>query len=1057
MKDYNKVFKQELEKLNEKQRIAVEKIEGPILVIAGPGTGKTQIIAARIGTILKETDTAPENILCLTYTDAGTIAMRNRLYKFIGPDAYKVNIFTFHAFCNMVIQDNLEVFGVRELDPISELEEIELLRKLIDGFGADHPLKRWTGDVYYEVGRLKKLFSVMKTEGWTPELIASKTESYLEDCQNSDDFRYKRANNNKGIKAGDLNQNKYDDECRKMRELVAGAQEFTRYQQMMLEAKRYDYNDMILWVLEKFKTDESLLRQYQEQYHYFLVDEYQDTNGAQNEILQQLISYWGDEPNVFVVGDDDQSIYRFQGANVANIMDFYNQYKNTVEVVVMTDNYRSTQQILDASKEVINRNAERLIKTLIHLGIDKNLIARHPDFANLEIKPKVVEYFNPAHEAAGVANSIVELQQKEVPLGEVAVIYRNHKQCENLIQYLQNKGISVNIRRKANILDSIFINNIINILIFIEGETRIPHSREDMLFEMLHYDFFKIDPLVIAEVALEMRSAPYNGKQLKWREMLKQVKHKISPSLFSNNRDENFEKMLQLSNNIEYWISAAKNKTIQGLFEKIITSGGILNFVMKSDEKVELMQELHTFFEFIKNENARNPRLSLADLLKTISLMRQFGIALEINKTAFAENGVNFITAHSSKGLEFEYVFVIGCNKNTWDSKGRSGTYSIPENLLTKASGEESEEARRLFYVAMTRAKRNLQISYAAEDNGKQLEKSRFVAELESATGLLTEKVIIPDIELLEFNFTLLQESNLLDPEWLHKNHLKKLLESYSLSVTHLSTYLKCPISFYFNNLLKVPSAKNQYMAFGSAVHYALEELFRQMVKHDKNVFPAKEEFLKYFNWYMNRSRECFTDEEFKNRMAYGKEILPEYYDKYLNEWNKIVSLERNINNAEVKGISINGKIDKIEFDGKNANVVDYKTGQYSKSKKKFAPPVEGAADDASFEEKYGGDYWRQAVFYSILIGQAKPEWNIVSTEFDFVEPDSKNGQYSKHKIHITELDILTVTRQIETAYEKIMNLEFSKGCNDENCKWCNFVNANYKVLKETEEEMVEL
>src|SRR5205085_10493223 len=166
-----KKFLEEYQKLNEQQKKAVETIEGPVMVIAGPGTGKTQILASRIGKILLETDAAPQNILCLTYTDAGVVAMRKRLLQFIGPDAYKVNIYTFHAFCNDIIQENLSLFEKTALDPISDLEKIELFKQLIDSFPKGHALKRYRGDVYFEINNLQSLFSTMKREGWTSEWI----------------------------------------------------------------------------------------------------------------------------------------------------------------------------------------------------------------------------------------------------------------------------------------------------------------------------------------------------------------------------------------------------------------------------------------------------------------------------------------------------------------------------------------------------------------------------------------------------------------------------------------------------------------------------------------------------------------------------------------------------------------------------------------------------------------------------------------------------------------------------------------------------------------------
>lgn len=172
-------FEQIYALLNTEQKKAVDHIEGPVMVIAGPGTGKTQILGARIAKILEATDFQPHNILCLTYTDAGVIAMRKRLIHFIGADAYRVNIYTFHAFCNDVIQENLSLFEKTALDPISELQRIELFTQLIDSFPKNHPLKRYRGDVYYEIGNLQHLFANMKREGWTPDIINTAIDKYL--------------------------------------------------------------------------------------------------------------------------------------------------------------------------------------------------------------------------------------------------------------------------------------------------------------------------------------------------------------------------------------------------------------------------------------------------------------------------------------------------------------------------------------------------------------------------------------------------------------------------------------------------------------------------------------------------------------------------------------------------------------------------------------------------------------------------------------------------------------------------------------------------------------
>ena len=366
-----KKFAEEYNRLNKEQRKAVDTIEGPVMVIAGPGTGKTQILASRIGKILLETDTSPDNILCLTYTDAGVVAMRKRLLQFIGPDAYKVNIYTFHAFCNDVIQENLSLFEKTSLDPVSDLEKIQLFKELIDSFPKNHPLKRYRGDVYFEINNLQSLFSTMKREGWTPAFINQRIDEYLVDLPTRDEFIYKKKY--KDFNAGDLKKDKIEEQKERMEKLRAAVNEFDGFQQLMRKRNRYDFDDMINWVIKAFEENKNLLANYQEKFQYILVDEYQDTSGTQNRIVELLISYW-DKPNVFVVGDDDQSIYRFQGANVENMLDFANSYKDNLLTVVLTNNYRSTQPILDISKTLINRNEERLVKQLPSLSKAVNFL-----------------------------------------------------------------------------------------------------------------------------------------------------------------------------------------------------------------------------------------------------------------------------------------------------------------------------------------------------------------------------------------------------------------------------------------------------------------------------------------------------------------------------------------------------------------------------------------------------------------------------------------------------------------------------------------------------------
>lgn len=1030
-------FRQELDKLNPAQREAVETTEGPVLVIAGPGTGKTQILAARIGQILSsEFQLAqPENILCLTYTDAGTIAMRKRLQQFIGPDAYRVNIHTFHGFCNKIIQENKDYFGVRELEPITELEEVKLYRQLIDSFSPDHPLKRFTGDVYFEMGRLKDLFRLMKNEAWTEEYIYAAIDRFMEELPSKEGFFYKKANSKTGVKAGDPNSRKITEYREKMEVLKAAVGEFANFEKLMRQQGRYNYDDMILWVLHAFNSSENLLRNYQEQFQYFLVDEYQDTNGAQNEILKKLISYW-DTPNVFVVGDDDQSIYRFQGANVQNILQFSEQFGDMLRVVMLTQNYRSTQTILDLAHHLINHNQERLCH--ISPGLKKELTASNDVYATLPVQPVLREYYNSAHETVHIATEIEQRYRAGENIHDIAIIYRNHRQAEDIVHYLEQKNIPVNIRKKTNILESVFIRKLLTVLQYVNDEAKQPHSREDLLFELLHYDFFQIPALDVARFAAEIR----DKRNIRWREELQRIRPRAQGDLFSNTPGADVA-MRRLSQHIEEWISGVHNLTVQQLFEKMVTSGGILGYVMRSPQQVWLMQELTTLFDFIKEESTKHPGISLKELIHTLQLMEEYDLSLDINKVTFATQGVHFITAHSSKGLEFETVYLIGCQSKEWDKPGRNRGYTFPDTLhMTGKEGSETEEARRLFFVALTRAKKELFISYsAAGKDQKELEKSRFVAEVENFSHIQREQIALKDEQLSEYNLRMMELLPATTPALIDEAWITQQLENYSMSVTHLNNYLRCPLTFYFQNLLRVPAARNASMSFGSAVHEALDRYFKKMLDTESKTFPPTEDLLRDFDYFMYRHQDSFTKEEYERRKQYGMRILPQYVAYNLPRWNKVVSTERSIK-AMIGEVPINGKLDKIEFNGKLCNVVDYKTGQFKHAKKKLLPPVPDADEHATHEERNGGDYWRQAVFYKILMdAEQNKQWEMVSASFDFVEPTDKEGkEFEQAVITITAEDINMVRQQIQDTYKRIQNKEFSKGCGEPECKWCTFV-----------------
>ncbi|MGN6618043.1 MAG: ATP-dependent helicase [Ilyomonas sp.] len=1036
--------------LNDQQKLAVDTVEGPVMVIAGPGTGKTQILSARIGKILLETDTLPENILCLTYTDAGVVAMRKRLLGFIGADAYKVNLYTFHAFCNDVIQENLSLFEKTSLDPISELEKIELYKQLIDAFPKNHPLKRYRGDVYYEVKNLQPLFSIMKREGWSPAFINERIDAYIKDLPNRTEYIAKRATGQ--FKKGQTRTDKIEEETERMERLRAAVNEFDNFQQLMRKKNRYDFDDMINWVIKAFEENKALLNRYQEQFLYILVDEYQDTSGTQNRLVELLINYW-EKPNVFVVGDDDQSIYRFQGANVENMLAFAENYQKDLLTVVLTNNYRSTQPILDISKMLIDRNEERLVKQL--KGLSKELVASNTSIKHLKHPPVIKEYVSERQEMIDITLQVQRLLEQSILPHKIAIIYKENKYGQELAKYFKQLKIPVYSKRSLNIFEIPLAQKIIMILKYLAAEHDIPYGGDEMLFEILHFDWFNIPAIEIAKLSVETAERNFTEHKTSLRKLLHDKATQPPKDLFSQGIHEGLKKASAV---LEKLIADVPNITLQNLFEKIIREGGVLKTIMQSEEKHWLMQVLTGLFDFVKEETRRNPLLNVEGLVKIIELMEKENLPLPLVQISGNDKGVNLLTAHGSKGLEFQYVFLVGCSAGCWEKKRKpfSG-YKFPDTLFssTESSGEKDyEELRRLFYVALTRAEQHLYISYCTcKDDGKQTEPSMFIAEVQEALDADVEKVFVDAESEYRFQSLQFEKDKAPEIEKIEEEFLSRTLEKFVMNVTALNNYLKCPLEFYFKNLVRIPSPKNEATEFGSAVHYALQKLFEKM-QNNNQAFPPVEDFIADFDWFMRRHRESFTQEQFDRRMEYGNEVLLNYYNKYIDTWNKIVVVERNIKNVVIEGVPIKGKLDKLEFYGKEVNVVDYKTGDVDKAREKLYAPNE--------KNPNGGDYWRQAVFYKILIDNYEQrQWQVVSSEFDFIEPDKKKD-YKKRKVIITPEDITTVKQQIISVWNKIQQHDFYTGCGKDDCHWCNFVKTNNMVVAlhdlnvEEEEQTIE-
>ncbi len=1041
---YQEQFNRIIDGLNPAQRQAVEQTEGPVMAIAGPGTGKTHILTARIGQILLNTDAQAHNILCLTFTDAAVNAMRQRLLSFIGPEAHRVHLYTFHSFCNKIIQENLEVFGRHDLEPLSDLERIEVIRAIIDTLDMEHPLRLGKTDPYYYEQHLASLFQTMKAERWTTEYIEAHIEAYIALLPDDPEYRYKR--NAGSHKKGAIKEAQYQKTLKRMEQLRAGVRLFADYQDRLEMRQRYDYEDMILWVLEAFEEDEFLLRIYQEQYLYILIDEFQDTNGSQSAVVEQLVSYWSDRPNLFIVGDDDQSIYEFQGARMKNMTDFYARYQETVLLVVLKENYRSSQNILEAARHSIEHNQLRIINQLEQLGLDKELVGANAAYASLDIPVQVVAYPNQLQEEIALVQQLEALRDQGVPLSEMAVLYAKHKQAETLIDLLEKRGIAYQSKRKINILELPLLYNLRKLLDYIVQEYQKPYSNEEVFFEFLYYDFVGIPArdaaLLTAYMARQTKAAFLQrayDQVPQWRATLRDRPLLDKLGLQHPERVTAFVQFLDES------IHQYKDLSLPRLLERIINRSGLIAYIAQHERKVWLTQVVGTLFEFTKRESAKNHRLDLGGLLLLLDHMQDNKLGMGVFQVQQADDGVHLITAHSAKGLEFEYVFMINGVKDYWEPSAKGGRqFTFPDTLLLSNQTDAQEAARRLFYVAMTRAKKQLQISYYQYNSKQKLQTSAaFVDELLQRQGLGLELEERQAENSAQWQLLLLTETEekphvaLLD-----QATLSYLLEGFRLSISALNSYLQCPLSFYYEYVLRIPTLSSPAAAYGTAIHNALHRLFVAAMRDESVELPPVEHFLELFRFEMSKQRYFLTKRVYDERLELGNRHLPAYYKARRQSWlqqlqQSTVWTEKPFRNVEVAGVPITGTIDKLVFqamDGSKAlHLVDYKTGKLKEER------LRGVTKGQPF----GGNYWRQLLFYKILVEQANLMPYVVrAATIDYLTP-TEEGVFPSRSLQFASEEVTAVEGMIQQTYTQIMAHNFAEGCGERACKWCNFAQRN--------------
>ncbi|MBK9270999.1 MAG: ATP-dependent helicase [Saprospiraceae bacterium] len=1039
--EHLKNFEREYAKLNSAQKKAVDTTEGPVMVIAGPGTGKTQILASRIANILLNNTVLPSNILCLTFTDAAVGNMKKRLNAMIGPESYDVGIFTYHSFCNKVIVENPHLFNLYGDHALADdLDIIELFLELLNALPSSNPLYSLKENYHDTIKKLKNLFREIKKENWNATEMKKNLENTIELLHLNPDLQYKRKHQE--FAKGELNPSRYKKARLDLEKTLAAVDLYIHYQDALSKKNLYDFDDMILWVIEKFSSNPDLLADYQEKYQYILVDEYQDTNGSQMEIVRLLASYW-DSPNVFVVGDDDQAIFRFQGANLSNMSEFIKQYQ--AQLIVLQENYRSSQTILDAASHCISHNHQRLVNYIQDLSKDLTASGK---YQSIEHKPVILQNTDPHSEVHLVCRKIKELiSSKGISPDAIAVLYRKNAESEAYAKALGSMGIPYQTSRSIDALKEPLTGSIIQILQYIENEENTPLTNDHILSHLLHQPFLGLDTIDLAKLF-------WRFNQLKEETYADPSQDNKPLSLRLCIAEEDFLRSAQLkfpqtvldfSRSIEKLIAEKNICTVQVLIEKVLYELKILEYILANEDKQHLLQVLNAIFDFVKKISSKQTNLGLKELLLIFQKLISYNISLEVSYFSGSSQSVFLGTMHSAKGLEFDTVFIVNQTEASWKPLPNKN-FILPDKYLWEET-HSAEDDRRLFYVGMTRAERQLYISFPDKNiSDKTSNPSRFVNELLESGLVELRKETISSEELTDHIGQQLQYHHR-NFEQIERALLDRFLEKYEMSATSLQKYLNCPLQFYHETVLRIPGARTAYLGYGNAVHQTLEKYFAENLQRS----DLNEERLKFlFGNAMRKYKSHFTDSEYVKYLQEGIVHLSGFLKKKSSDWTGVIrhSIELSFKNRRHLSVPISGKIDRIDFLPSGVRIVDYKTGNPNYLKSKIKAPNE--------KNPHGGDYWLQMVFYKILLQTESHLYpSLLDGVFYNIAPD-QYGEYHSAHLAPSAQDIALVGNLISETYDKIKNGIFTPGCGKEDCVWCRYYQQKKLSLPETDFETEE-
>ena len=903
-----------LKLLNSEQQKAVTHTDGPLLIVAGAGTGKTTVISQRIGYLIQEVGCRPEEILALTFTDKAAGEMEARVDQLLPYGYVDLWISTFHSFAERILQAHaLEIGLSGDFKLLNTTSQWLLIRRHLDKLALDY--YRPLGNPTKFVHALIKHFSRAKDENISP----SEYLNYAENLKmNSDSTEFVKTMIDEAARKQLSKKELKEVLSQEINKQLEVADAYHVYQQLLLDNNFLDFGDLINYTLKLFQQRKNLLARYRTQFKYILVDEFQDTNYAQYELLKLLAA---PNNNLTVVGDDDQSIYKFRGASIANILQFKKDFPRSQEVF-LTTNYRNRQNILDLSYVFIQQNnPERLeVKLAAEKKLCKKLSAATSGLAEiLHLHGQTA-----ADEAGLVAKKIINLynQSQENSWSDFAILVRANSSADIFTYVLNQARIPFNFVASKGLYSKDIVLDILAYLKLLDNYHEGP-----ALYRVLSWPLWQLSQ---AEVVNFNYWAKRKGQSL--YEILRQAA--VWPEISASTQ----KKAANVLGLIEKHSQLAKDKKTTEIIQAFLADTGYLKELTSADTAVnrEKLNYLNQFYKKVGAFEKENQTALLKDFMELMELELAAGEegGLQKNWEEEGPDTVKIMTIHAAKGLEFKYVFIVNLVYKRFPSICKNDPIELPAKLIKEAIPDGDihlQEERRLMYVDMTRAKQGLYLTSAADYGGARDKKlSRFLTEL-SQYGLELSKESRPA-----------EKDNSKNEPMPSRPVIKeKAVLPAKFSFTQIKAFESCPYQYRFAHILKVPTKGNKNFSFGKTMHATLQQFF-QLINTRRgsaqaSLFGEKQQLKTSPDELLKIYQKCFIDDWYASRREKeeyyekGREALKEFYQKHSGSWPVALYLEHPFN-LKIKGqkqsYSLFGVVDRIDRLGEGLKIVDYKTGQ---------------------------------------------------------------------------------------------------------------------------------